>query len=122
MSELQLGAIIALVTIAVLLTGTPIAFGLGIVAMGDARLGKLSPSMSKTDMLRLYAEKYPEEGEGTRATWASQMLHCGYCGTPLPEAQEREWRPSFPYSQAEALTYARLLLEEVRAQVERLVG
>lgn len=45
---------------------------LGIVAMGDARLGKLSPSMSKTDMLRLYAEKYPEEGEGTRSTWASQ--------------------------------------------------
>ena len=34
MSELQLGVIVALVTIAVLLTGTPIAFGLGIVAMG----------------------------------------------------------------------------------------
>jgi tripartite ATP-independent transporter DctM subunit len=33
-SELQLGVIVALVTIAVLLTGTPIAFGLGIVAMG----------------------------------------------------------------------------------------
>ena len=34
MSELQLGVIVALVTVAVLLTGTPIAFGLGIVAMG----------------------------------------------------------------------------------------
>ena len=34
MSELQLGLIVALVTVAVLLTGTPIAFGLGIVAMG----------------------------------------------------------------------------------------
>ena len=34
MSELQLGVIVALVTIAVLLTGTPIAFTLGIVAMG----------------------------------------------------------------------------------------
>ena len=34
MSELHLGVIVALVTIAVLLTGTPIAFGLGIVAMG----------------------------------------------------------------------------------------
>jgi tripartite ATP-independent transporter DctM subunit len=33
-SELHLGVIVALVTIAVLLTGTPIAFGLGIVAMG----------------------------------------------------------------------------------------
>jgi C4-dicarboxylate transporter, DctM subunit len=33
-SELQLGATVALVTVAVLLTGTPIAFGLGIVAMG----------------------------------------------------------------------------------------
>ncbi|RKH45609.1 restriction endonuclease [Corallococcus sicarius] len=45
---------------------------LGIVAMGDARLGKLSPSQTKADLLRLYAEKYPEESEGTRATWASQ--------------------------------------------------
>ena len=34
MSELHLGVIVALVTVAVLLTGTPIAFGLGIVAMG----------------------------------------------------------------------------------------
>ena len=47
---------------------------LGIVAMGDARLGPLSPSQSKADMLRLYAEKYPDEGEGSRATWASQSL------------------------------------------------
>jgi restriction system protein len=45
---------------------------LGIVAMGDARLGPLLPSQSKADLLRLYAKKYPEEGEGTRATWASQ--------------------------------------------------
>lgn len=44
----------------------------GIVAMGDARLGPLSPSQTKADLLRLYAEKYPEEGEGSRATWASQ--------------------------------------------------
>ena len=34
MSELQLGLVIALVTIAVLLTGAPVAFALGIVAIG----------------------------------------------------------------------------------------
>ncbi|MGH6895285.1 MAG: TRAP transporter large permease [Geminicoccaceae bacterium] len=34
MSELQLGLVVALVTIAVLLTGAPVAFSLGIVAMG----------------------------------------------------------------------------------------
>jgi C4-dicarboxylate transporter DctM subunit len=33
-SELQLGLIVALVTVAVLLTGAPVAFALGIVAMG----------------------------------------------------------------------------------------
>ena len=34
MSELQLGLVIALVTVAVLLTGAPVAFCLGIVAVG----------------------------------------------------------------------------------------
>ena len=34
MSELQLGVIVALVTVAVLLTGAPVAFSLGIVALG----------------------------------------------------------------------------------------
>jgi predicted Mrr-cat superfamily restriction endonuclease len=28
----------------------------GVVAFGDARLGKLAPSISKDDLLRLYAE------------------------------------------------------------------
>jgi len=30
--------------------------------------------ITKEDLLRLYAEKYPEAGENTRASWASQML------------------------------------------------
>lgn len=36
----------------------------GIVALGDDRLGPLPPTLRKDDLLRLYAEKYPEEKEG----------------------------------------------------------
>jgi predicted Mrr-cat superfamily restriction endonuclease len=41
----------------------------GVVAFGDTKLGPLSPAIKKDDLLRLYAEKFPEEKEG--ATWAS---------------------------------------------------
>ncbi|MFT3772456.1 MAG: restriction endonuclease [Minicystis sp.] len=46
----------------------------GIVAVGDNRLGALSPTLKKDDLLKLYAEKYPEEKEGSRASWASQLF------------------------------------------------
>lgn len=46
----------------------------GLVALGDTRLGKLDPSIKKDELLRLYAEKYPDEKEGSRAVWASQFL------------------------------------------------
>ncbi|HVY47640.1 MAG TPA: restriction endonuclease [Minicystis sp.] len=46
----------------------------GVVAFGDDRLGKLPSTVTKEELLRLYAEKYPEEKEGSRASWASQLL------------------------------------------------
>jgi restriction system protein len=46
----------------------------GVVAFGDTKLGPLSSSIKKVDLLRLYAENYPEEKEGSRATWASQLV------------------------------------------------
>src|SRR5207249_557301 len=51
--------------------------------------------------------------------WSLEMLHCGFCGAPLPRAEAASWRPTFPYPADEALAYARLLLTEVRGQVER---
>lgn len=46
----------------------------GFVAFGGERLGKLSPQTTKEDLLKLYGEKYPEEKEASRASWASQLL------------------------------------------------
>jgi restriction system protein len=46
----------------------------GIVALGDTKLGRLPSAIKKEDLLRLYAEKYPDEKEGSRAVWASQFL------------------------------------------------
>ena len=46
----------------------------GIVALGDTKVGALSPAIKKDELLRLFAEKYPEEKEGSRAGWASQLM------------------------------------------------
>lgn len=46
----------------------------GVVALGDEKLGKLAPETTKADLLRLYAEHYPEEKEASRGVWASQFL------------------------------------------------
>ncbi len=46
----------------------------GIAALGGTKLGKLRATMKKDELLRLYAEKYPEESEQSRASWASQLL------------------------------------------------
>jgi restriction system protein len=46
----------------------------GLVALGGARLGKLDPAIKKDELLKLYAEKYPEEKDGSRAVWASQLM------------------------------------------------
>jgi restriction system protein len=46
----------------------------GIVALGDTKLGSLPGSVSKDELLKMYAEHYPEETEGARAAWASQLL------------------------------------------------
>jgi restriction system protein len=46
----------------------------GIVALGDVRLGAIPPTIKKDELLKLYAEKYPEEKVGSRGVWASQLL------------------------------------------------
>jgi restriction system protein len=46
----------------------------GIVAFGDKLLGPLPPSIKKDELLELYAEKYQEDKEGSRASWASQLM------------------------------------------------
>ncbi len=46
---------------------------LGIVYFSDKKLGKLSTGITKEDLLKLYAEHYPEAKEGSRASWASQI-------------------------------------------------
>lgn len=45
-----------------------------VAAFGNTRLGELSPQVTKDGLLKLFAEKYPEEKEGTRASWASQLF------------------------------------------------
>jgi hypothetical protein len=45
-----------------------------VVAFGDERLGKLQLPMTKQALLKLYAEKYPDAKEASRASWASQLL------------------------------------------------
>ncbi len=46
----------------------------GLVAFGDERLGKVPDQITKQALLKLYAEKYPDEKEGSRASWASQLF------------------------------------------------
>jgi len=46
----------------------------GLVGFGDERLGKLPPGITKAALLQLYADKYPQDKEGSRASWASQLL------------------------------------------------
>lgn len=46
----------------------------GIIAVEGAKLGQLSPAMKKADLLRHYAEQYPEEREGSQASSVSQLL------------------------------------------------
>lgn len=46
----------------------------GIVALGDTKLGPLLAKVTKDDLLKLYAQHYPEEADGARAVWASQLL------------------------------------------------
>lgn len=45
----------------------------GVIGFGDTKIGKLSPTTTKDDLLKLYATHYPEEKEGSRASWASQL-------------------------------------------------
>jgi restriction system protein len=45
-----------------------------VVAFDDPLLGKLPPTVTKDGLLKLYAEKYPAAKEGSRASWASQLL------------------------------------------------
>jgi hypothetical protein len=46
----------------------------GIVALGVQELGRLDPALKKGDLLKRFAEKYPEMKEGARQTGASQVL------------------------------------------------
>ena len=45
----------------------------GIVAMGAELLGKLPANVNKADLLRLQAQRYPEDKEARRATFVSQL-------------------------------------------------
>jgi len=46
----------------------------GVVALADELLGPLPQNITKPALLHLYAEKYPEDKEASRAVWASQIL------------------------------------------------
>jgi len=48
--------------------------GHGIVALGDKLLGVVPPTIKKDALLELYAKQYPDEKEGSRASWAGQLL------------------------------------------------
>lgn len=50
----------------------------GPVAFDDDRLGPLSTSITKEDLLRLYADKSPDTKEGSRASWQASSF--GYQG------------------------------------------
>jgi restriction system protein len=45
----------------------------GVMGFGDPKLGKLSSTTTKEELLKLYATHYPEDKEGSRASWASQL-------------------------------------------------
>lgn len=46
----------------------------GVVALADELLGPLPNDVTKAALLALYAQHYPEDKEGSRAVWASQLL------------------------------------------------
>jgi restriction system protein len=46
----------------------------GIVAFGDGGIGKLRPGITKDELIRMYAEHFPEQKEGSRASWANQLI------------------------------------------------
>ena len=46
----------------------------GIVAFGDPELGPLPQSIKKEALLALYAQHFPNKKEGSRASWASQLM------------------------------------------------
>lgn len=46
----------------------------GVVAIGWRKLDELPPSIKKSDLLRLFAERCPGDREGTQASSASQVL------------------------------------------------
>lgn len=50
--------------------------GHGIVALGDKLLGAVPPNIKKDALLDLYAKQYPDEKEGSPASWAGQLLRC----------------------------------------------
>lgn len=45
----------------------------GVVAVGGDLLGPLKAGAKKDELLKLYAEKYPDEGEGSRTSWVNQL-------------------------------------------------
>lgn len=46
----------------------------GIVGFNDGRIGAISAGVTKDVLLELYREHYPSEKEGSRASWAGQLL------------------------------------------------
>ncbi len=46
----------------------------GAIGFGDPKLGKLSPTTTKEELIKLYAKMYPEEKEKSRASWAAQLF------------------------------------------------
>jgi restriction system protein len=46
----------------------------GMVALGVRKSDRLDSALKKSDLLRLFAEKYPEMKEGARQTWSSQVF------------------------------------------------
>lgn len=46
----------------------------GIVGFGGEGLGEIPPQIAKPALLKLFAETFPDEKEGTRASWASQLF------------------------------------------------
>jgi len=56
--------------------------------------------------------------------WSVAMQYCGFCGAALPPAGSsgQRWKPTFRYSQDEALSYAQSLLETISARLTDRLG
>lgn len=48
--------------------------GRGVVAVGSEEIGTLTPTTTKEELLKRYADSYPDKKENTRLAWASQLL------------------------------------------------